>query len=127
MIQEFHDLPEGVLGFMITDEVTRSDYDDVLMPPIRELVKRGGKVRAVCQFGPDFHGYDKDAHWEDVKAGSEWGIGPHDSWDRIAVLTDERKIRKAVKLFGWLAPGEAKLFRVSEFDEAVAWAASGDN
>ncbi len=118
-------MPEGVLGFLVTGEVTREDYEVVLMPPIRELIEGGGKVRAVCQIGPDFHGYDKDADWEDVKQGAEWGIGPHDDWHRIAVVTDEKKLRKATRIFGWLAPGEAKLFRVSELEQAAAWAADG--
>ena len=93
---------------MVTGEISRSEYDEVLMPPIRELIENGGKVRAVCQIGPDFHGYDKDADWEDVKRGAEWGIGPHDDWHRIAVVTDEKKLRKATRIFGWLAPGEAR-------------------
>jgi len=41
------------------------------------------------------------------------------------VVTDEKKLRKATRIFGWLAPGEAKLFRVSELEQAAAWAADG--
>lgn len=118
-------MPDGVLGFKVSGEVSRTDYDEVLMPPIRKLIEDGGKVKAVCQIGPDFHGYDKDAEWDDVKQGAEWGIGPHDDWHRIAVVTDEKKLRKVTKIFGWLAPGEAKLFRVSELEKAADWASDG--
>ena len=127
MIELLDDMPNGVLGFLITGEVTRSDYDEVLMPPIRETIESGTKVRAVCQIGPGFEGYDKGAVWEDVKAGAEWGIGRHSAWERIAIVTDERKIRKLMSMFGWMSPGELKTFKLGQIEAAMTWASGGFN
>jgi len=117
------DMPEGVMGFLFTGEISREDYDDVLMPPIRKLIEGGGKVRAICQLGPDFDGYDKGAVWEDVKMGAEWGIGKHNSWECIAVLTDMKKLKRLASLFGWMSPGELKMFDLGQLEEAKSWAA----
>ena len=125
MIEPIEDMPDGVLGFKITGEVTRADYDDVLMPPIRKAIESGARVRALTQIGPGFEGYDKGAVWEDVKAGAVWGVGRHSSWECIAVVTDERKIRKLASMFGWMSPGELKTFKLDELEEAKAWAAAG--
>ncbi len=122
MIELLHDMPEGVLGFKISGEVSRADYDDVLMPPIRKAIEGGTKVRALTQIGPGFEGYDKDAVWEDVKAGVEWGVGRHSAWECIAVVTDERKLRKLASLFGWMSPGELKTFKLDQLEDAKTWA-----
>lgn len=123
MIEVMDNLPEGVLGFLITGEVTRADYDDVLMPPIIDEVKSGGKVRALVQIGPDFEGYEAGAVWADVKAGAEFGIGRHSSWERIAVVTNGRKLRALASALGWMSPGELQVFSLDEVETAKAWTA----
>jgi len=127
MIERLEDMPDGVLGFKLTGEITRADYDDVLMPAIRVAIESGTKVRALTQIGPGFDGYDKGAVWADVKAGAEWGIGGHSSWECIALVTDERKLRKLASIFGWMSPGELKTFKLKELDEAKAWTSGGFN
>lgn len=125
MIEIMDDVPEGVLGFSFSGAITRADYDEILMPPIRQAIESGDKVRALCLLGPDFDGYDKGAVWEDVKAGAEWGIGRHSSWDRIAVVTDQRKIRKLASMLGWMSPGELKVFGTGQIEAARVWASGG--
>lgn len=124
MVEIFEDMPEGVLGFKFTGEVTRADYDDVLMPPIIEQIESGGKVRALAQVGPDFEGYQKGAVWDDLKASGEWGVGHHSSWERIALVTDSRKLRTLASAFGWMSPGELKTFKLDELENAKSWASA---
>ena len=124
MIEQLEDMPDGVLGFDISGEVTRADYDDVLMPPIIGQIEDGGKVRALVQIGPDFEGYEAGAVWEDLKAGGKWGVGRHASWERIAVVTYSRKLRALMSAFGWMSPGELKVFKLEELEAAKTWAAS---
>ncbi|MGK2955946.1 MAG: STAS/SEC14 domain-containing protein [Solirubrobacterales bacterium] len=119
------DMPEGVLGFDISGEVTRADYDDVLMPLIIEHIESGEKVRALVQIGPDFEGYEAGAVWEDVKAGGEFGIGRHSSFERIAVVTDSRKLRTLASVFHWMAPGEVDVYKLKDIETAKAWTANG--
>jgi hypothetical protein len=42
-------------------------------------------------------------------------------FEKIAVVTDKKWIRRAMKAFGWLMPGEVKLYANNELDEAREW------
>ena len=45
------------------------------------------------------------------------------SWQRMALVTDKDWVRQGVSAFGWLAPGELRLFEPSEREAAQAWLA----
>jgi hypothetical protein len=116
----------GTLGFVISGRLTRAEYHDVLLPPVRDAIARGEQIRmlAVIQ---DFHGLEPGALLEDLKAAAQLGFGHRSSWSRFAVVTDTDWIRRATELFGWLAPGEIRVFASAEQADADAWLArAGD-
>jgi hypothetical protein len=115
------EMPAGAIGFRISGEVTRGDYEDVLIPAIREAIEGGGEIRCFCQVGPDFEGYEAAAMWEDLKTGFDYGIGHHSSWKRLALVTDVEWIRHLAALFGWMSPGEMKTFALEEAERAKSW------
>ncbi len=123
MIERLTDMPAGTLGFVLTGEVTRADYEEVLIPPLREAVESGGEIRCLCQLGPGFEGYEAGAIWEDMKAGARFGVGHHSAWRRMALVTDVEWARHLTALFGWLSPGELRLFALDEFEAARDWVA----
>lgn len=123
MIERLEEMPEGVLGFRFSGEVSRSDYDGTLIPALREAVEGGEGIRCVCELGSDFEGYEAGAIWEDLKTGAELGVGHHTAWKRIALVTDVDWIRRLTALFGWMTPGELKLFATGELEAAKEWAA----
>jgi hypothetical protein len=43
------------------------------------------------------------------------------SWERLAVVTDKDWLRDAMAGFGWLSPGELRVFEPSQLEEAKAW------
>jgi hypothetical protein len=45
------------------------------------------------------------------------------SWRRMALVTDKDWVRHGASAFGWLAPGELRLFEPPERDTARAWLA----
>jgi hypothetical protein len=59
--------------------------------------------------------------WEDTKLGA----GSLRSWERIAVVTDAEWIQHGVKAFGWMIPGEVRVFPGRDLDEATAWVTEG--
>ena len=44
-----------------------------------------------------------------------------DTWERLAVVTDKDWMRHAISVFGWLSPGELRLFEPGELAQAKAW------
>jgi len=120
MVEKIDDLPAGVIGFRISGKITHDEYHE-LVDPVREALDRGEKVRYLVETAPDFHGLDAGALWQDVKAGASIGLGHRSSWERCAVVTDKDWMRQAISAFGWLSPGELRIYEPSELDAAKAW------
>ena len=123
MIESIEGMPEETFGFRLSGEVSRADYDTVLIPALEKAFARGS-VRCLCQLGPEFEGYEAGAVWEDLKTGARFGVGHHSAWKRMALVTDVEWVRHMVSLFGWMAPGELKLFPLDQLEEAKAWVAA---
>lgn len=122
MIEQIQDMPAGTIGFDFTGEITRRDYDEVLIPAL-EAAFADDEVRCLCVLGSDFKGYEAGAVMEDVKTGAKFGVGHRAAWKRTALVTDVDWIRHATALLGWLAPGELKLFPVDQLAQAKTWVA----
>ena len=119
MIKELTDLPPGVVGFEAAGTLRAEDYRDVVLPAL-ERAFAGGEVRFVIVM-PEFGGMSGGALWQDLKVGVEH----FRAWERIALVTDIDWMRLVTALFGWMTPGEVKVFPLAQRDEAIAWAAGG--
>jgi hypothetical protein len=120
VVESIDDMPDGTLGFRISGRITREEYFQML-DPVREQLERGTKVSFLVVTEPDFQGLDLSALWEDVKAAGSVGLKHRSSWDRLAVVTDKDWMRNAISAFGWLSPGELRVFEPDQLDEAKAW------
>lgn len=120
MVEIIGNMPVGALGFRISGRLTREEYFRIL-DPVRELLERGDKVSFLIVTEPDFQGLDLGALWEDLKALGSVGLKHRASWDRLAIVTDKDWMRHAISAFGWLSPGELRVFEPDEHEQAKAW------
>lgn len=123
MVEIIEDMPAGTLGFRSSGNLTGDDYREVLVPPLKETIDRGDKVRMLFVIEKDF-GETPSGLFEDLKTGASLGAGHLSSWERTALVTDQDWVRKAVRMFGWIAPGEMKLFPLADVEAAKAWLVS---
>jgi hypothetical protein len=114
------DLGDAVVGVRAVGEVDDADYEDVLEPAITDRLSRHDKVRLLYVLGPDFTGYNADAVWHDTKLG----LKTFTDYERMAIVTDAIWLRRSVKAFGWLIPGEVKVYPYDRLDDARAWITS---
>jgi SpoIIAA-like len=121
MLQSLTDLPDGVLGFEARGEIEADDYRNVLSPAIERVVDSGHDIRMVIVF-TEWDGMSGGALWQDLKMGA----GHLRHWKRIALVTDIDWMARAAKLFGWMTPGEMRVFPIAERDAAIAWTAATD-
>src|SRR5688500_17915503 len=70
-----------------------------------------------------FGWFQPGAFWEDLKFGIGPGIAHHSSWERMAIVSNADWIHHAMGVFGWMVPGEARVFPGAEMDAATAWVA----
>jgi dihydroorotase len=101
MIEILKNFPDNVVALSCEGQVTKEDYDRILVPAVLEALKR----------------HDPGAIWEDLKIGVEHPT----RWERVAVVTDVDWIVQTIRIFSFLMPCPTKLFPPSEFAQANAW------
>jgi len=119
MIELLAGFPDDVVAAVAKGRVTRSDYDEVLIPKVNEVVARHDKIRCYYELGADFGGFDAGAAWEDFRLG----IGNLTRWQRVAIVTDVDWLRMTMRFFRFLVPGEVRVFGTAEAAEARRWIA----
>jgi hypothetical protein len=117
MIEILKNFPDNVIALSCKGQVTKEDYDGILVPAILKALKRHDKIRLLYKTSADFTGYDPGALWEDLKIGVEHPT----RWERVAVVTDVGWIVQMMRLFSFLMPCPVKLFPPSEAAKAHAW------
>ncbi len=122
MIERLHDMPAGTLGFRVSGEVEREDYDEVLTPELRRALESGDGLRTLYLI-EDVEEMEAGALWADARLGADLGIRHHDAWVRSAIVTDIGWMVRAVRLFAWMIPGETRVYPVAELNTATAWVA----
>jgi hypothetical protein len=121
MVERIEEMPAGTIGFKVVKELTGDDYRERIEPVLVEAVE-AGEVRLLFEIDDGF-GMNAGAVMEDAKAGLKLGLGHMKAWKRTAVVTDVDWIRKAIKAFVFMSPGEVKVFEPDELGPAKVWVA----
>ena len=101
MLEKISDVPDSVLGFRASGELTGEDYRNVLVPAVEAALQSRDKLRLLYLLGDDVTGFSAGAAWQDTKVGMEHVT----RWEKIAVVTDKDWLRHSVDIFGYLIPG----------------------
>jgi hypothetical protein len=119
MLETLDGLPDQVLGLSARGEVTAEDYRRVLVPAVESKLRKHKKLRLLYVLGRDFSGFSGGAAWEDAKVG----MRHFSSFERVAVVSDTDWVRRMVRAFGFVVPGEVRVYGVDGADEARSWVA----
>ena len=117
-------MPPGTIGFRVSGDVERKDYDEVLEPELRRAIEAGGGLRTLYVV-ENLEKMEPAALWADAKVGFELGIRHHEAWVRSAIVTDIEWMARATRMFAWMIPGEARVFPLAGLEEAKLWVAGG--
>jgi hypothetical protein len=116
MLRILSHMPPGTVGVEAVGTVTEDDYRQVLAPALADALQRR-EVRLLYVLGEEFDSFSRGAAWADTKL---WAKNLKD-WERVAVVSDADWLEHAVSVFGWLVPGQVRVFETDEVDEAKAW------
>jgi SpoIIAA-like len=117
MIELLAGFPENVVAVSGKGQVTRKDYEEVLIPAVEAAFKKNYKVSFYYELGTQFAGIEAGAAWEDFKEGVRHFL----HWEKMAVVTDIDWIRRAITGFAVFMPGELRVFPTGEAAVARAW------
>lgn len=121
MVERIEAMPARTIGFKVVSELTGDDYKDQIEPALAAAAEEG-EVRLLFEIDTGF-GMDAGAVIEDAKTGLKLGLGHMRAWKRTAIVTDVEWIRKSIKAFGFMAPGEVQVFMPAELGAAKVWIA----
>ncbi len=117
MIETISGLPDNALGFVASGEVAADDYRWALVPAIEEKLRKMERVRMLYVLGDSFKGFTGAAAWQDAVVG----LKHLTRFSRIAIVTDVDWLEKSVKAFGFMMPGEVRVFQNKNLHDARAW------
>lgn len=110
----------NILIVTAKSEITGDDYDNVIIPAIKEMRENNDKLRFLYVLADEYDGFDRHAMWDDTKVG----MSDLTHFEKIGVVSDKKWIRRSIKTFGFLIPGEVKLFHNEELADAEVWIAA---
>jgi hypothetical protein len=122
MLQFINDMPPHVIGIHAIGEVTKEDYEKVLLPRMEEMVKIQGEINYLLVLETDVSNFSAAAWWEDLKLG----IKNFTKWNRIAIVSDQKGVEWFSDAFRFMIPGKSKGFPLSELQDAITWVSVHD-
>lgn len=117
MLHIIENLPRHVVGIEVTGEVTKDEYDSVIVPRIHSLAEQQGEINYLVVIKTDINAFSGGVWWDDFKMA----IQHFSKWNKVAIVTDQQGITKFTDLFSFAFPGESKGFKLDEYDKAINW------
>jgi hypothetical protein len=106
MITHLEHLPDTMVGFVATGEVNETDFNNVVMPKVKETIERTGKLNYMLVLDTSIKNFSMGAWFKDAIMG----IKHISKWNRAAIITDVEGIKTFTEIFSVLMPGEFKSF-----------------
>jgi hypothetical protein len=116
MLEIMPESQENILGVKAAGKLTSQEFQEVLVPRLKGIIQKHGRVRVLFSLDEDFQGWDMEALQQD-------GFGPQQlkAFQKVAVVGASWQVNLQMKLLALLISGEVKNFSRSELSEAWAW------
>ena len=111
------DTSDNVAAFRALAEVTKEDFQNVVVPAVEKLVNQINEINFLLVLDTDIENFTAGAWLQDAMLGLK-NLG---KWNRAAIVTDSEKIITFTNGFSYLIPGEFKGFKKLEFNKALNW------
>jgi hypothetical protein len=123
MLQFINDLPNHVIGIRAIGEVSKDDYEKVLIPRMEDLAKREGEINYLLVLETDVQHFSIAAWLQDFKLG----LKNFTKWNKVAIVTDQKSVEWLTDLSSHFIPGEARGYRLFELNDAIKWVSDEGN
>jgi hypothetical protein len=117
MIELIANLPDNVVAFTASGQVSGDDYNTVIIPAVESAFGQSDKIRLLYHIGPAFKKFTTTALWDDARVGFHHLTG----FERIAVVTDVGWIQSMARGVGVAMAGQLRVFADAELEQARAW------
>ncbi len=106
-----------MVGFKASKEVTKEDFDKIVLPAVAELVQRTDELNYMLVLDTPLKNFTLGAWIKDALLG----LNNLNKWNRAAIVTDSDSIIAFTNMFSKVMPGEFKGFTPDQMDKAIEW------
>jgi hypothetical protein len=117
MITQLTDIPNTMVAFRASKEVTRDDFDKVVLPVVAELIQRTDELNYMLVLDTPLKNFTIGAWIKDALLG----LNNLNKWNRVAIISDSESLTSFTNMFSKLMPGEFKGYAPEQTDEAIQW------
>jgi hypothetical protein len=117
MLKVIENLPDHVFGVRASEEVTKDDLKNILLPGLSNLTGKYNEIYYLLILDTPVENFTAGAWIQDMIAG----VKHLTQWKKMAIVTDQKAVEKFTDIFSYVSPGEAKGFKISEFIDAIEW------
>lgn len=122
MITQLKDIPNTMVGFRASGEVTKEDFDKIILPAVAELLQRTDELNYMLVLDTPLKNFTLGAWIKDALLG----LNNLTKWNRCAIVSDSENINSFTSMFGKVMPGEFKGYKPEQIGEAISWTSGQD-
>ena len=122
MITIINDAPENVAAFNATGDVTKEDFENLVIPHVKNKVEQFDELNYLLYLDTDLNNFTMGAWLQDALLG----IKNLSKWNRAAIVTDKEGVQNFTDIFSVLMPGEFKSFPKENLYNALYWCQNGN-
>lgn len=122
MITLIPDVPENVAAFKATGEITKEDFDNLVIPHVSAKVNAFDELNYLLLVDTDLDKFTAGAWMKDAFLG----LKNLTKWNRAAIVTDKKGVQTFTDAFSVVMPGEFRGFDKDDLAGAISWCANGD-
>ena len=117
MVTEINNLKSGTVGFRMIEEVTKEDYDKVILPVIKKSAERYTTLNLLLVVSTDLSKFTVGAWIKDAV----FGLKNLTTFDRVALISDSEVVKGFASVANTILPGNYKYYPLSEEANAKTW------
>ncbi|WP_134091259.1 STAS/SEC14 domain-containing protein [Olivibacter sp. XZL3] len=117
MVTLLHNFPPHVAAYRAQGSVNKEEYKDVVMHRVDEVAASYPLINFFVLLETGFEEYSFMAFVEYVKVSFEHFT----KWNRMAIISDQKWVRKAYDLLSPLVHGEIRTYRIEDQELAREW------
>lgn len=122
MITVLPETPENVAAFQASGDITKEDFENLVIPHVQAKVNTYQELNFLLLLNTHVENFSFGAWWQEVLLGLKNLV----SWNRAAIVTDQKEVQNFTDIFSVLMPGEFKSFPTEDLANALFWCAKGN-
>ncbi len=111
---------DQAIALLAKGRLTDTDYQQVMIPRLRELIAKQGKARMMLVMDPGFRGWEAKAAWD----GARFGFKHRKDFAKLAMVGPPKWVKWAVEVEDQFVSCEVQTFGAKQEQEAWEWVCS---